>query len=125
MRRRAAVTAQSGGGVVRAAGDRAAAAGAPGRRARSRQEAVGALRSVPDGGASRRVARCRAERCPGGAVSDAMPQPGARDFAGSPDRFGYEWAAYAEILPEYEEQYRRWTVHLAPDDWRGRSFLRW
>jgi SAM-dependent methyltransferase len=47
----------------------------------------------------------------------------ARDFAGSPDRFGYEWRAYAEIRPEYEEQFRRWTVHLPPEDWRGRSFL--
>jgi len=31
----------------------------------------------------------------------------ARDLRGSPDRFGYEWGAYAEILPEYEEQFRR------------------
>jgi SAM-dependent methyltransferase len=46
-----------------------------------------------------------------------------RDIGGSPDRFGYEWGAYAEILPEYEEQFRRWTVHLAPQDWRGQSFL--
>ncbi len=47
----------------------------------------------------------------------------ARDRRGSPDRFGYEWQAYAEILPEYEEQFRRWTVHLTPGDWRGKSFL--
>ena len=45
------------------------------------------------------------------------------DLRGSPDRFGYEWGAYAEILPEYEEQFRRWTVHLAPRDWRSKSFL--
>jgi len=47
----------------------------------------------------------------------------ARDVEGSPERFGYEWNAYAEILPEYEEQFRRWTVHLAPEDWRGKSFI--
>jgi len=47
----------------------------------------------------------------------------ARDLRGSPDRFGYEWSAYAEILPEYEEQFLRWTIHLAPGDWRGKSFL--
>ena len=52
-----------------------------------------------------------------------MAEPGARDLAGSPDRFGYEWNAYAEILPQYEEQFRRWTVHLTPQDWRGKSFL--
>ena len=46
-----------------------------------------------------------------------------RDLRGSPDRFGYEWGAYAEILPEYEEQFRRWTVHLEPHDWGGKSFL--
>jgi SAM-dependent methyltransferase len=47
----------------------------------------------------------------------------SRDLRGSPDRFGYEWGTYAAIVPEYEEQFRRWTVHLAPQDWWGRSFL--
>ena len=46
-----------------------------------------------------------------------------RDLRGSPDRFGYEWDAYAEIVPEYEEQFRRWTFHLAPQDWHDKSFL--
>ena len=43
--------------------------------------------------------------------------------AGSPERFGYEWQIYAEICPEYEEQFRRWTAPLAPEDWRGKTFL--
>jgi SAM-dependent methyltransferase len=43
--------------------------------------------------------------------------------AGSPDRFGYEWHNYSELRPEYEEQFRRWTVHLTPADWRGLTFL--
>ena len=42
---------------------------------------------------------------------------------GSPERFGYAWSAYSEIWPEYEEQFRRWTVHLKPADWKGRTFL--
>jgi SAM-dependent methyltransferase len=46
-----------------------------------------------------------------------------RDLRGSPDRFGWEWGAYAEILAEYEEQFRRWTVPLKPQDWQGLSFL--
>src|SRR5438105_1595581 len=46
-----------------------------------------------------------------------------RDHAGSPERFGYEWSTYSELLPQYEEQFRRWTVHLSPEDWRGASFL--
>jgi len=52
-----------------------------------------------------------------------MSAVASRDFRGSPDRFGYEWNAYAEILPQYEEQFRGWTVHLAPEDWRGKTFL--
>jgi SAM-dependent methyltransferase len=43
--------------------------------------------------------------------------------AGSPERFGYEWHTYAEMRAEYEEQFRRWTVHLSPEDWRGKLFL--
>ena len=46
-----------------------------------------------------------------------------RDHQGSPDRFGYEWGAYGETLPEHEEQFRRWTPHVAPEDWRGLRFL--
>jgi SAM-dependent methyltransferase len=42
---------------------------------------------------------------------------------GSSDRFGYEWARYAEIKPEYEEQFRRWTPFLQPQDWRGLTFI--
>jgi len=43
--------------------------------------------------------------------------------SGSPERFGYEWNHYAEMRPEYEEQFRRWTMHLAPENWAGKSFL--
>jgi SAM-dependent methyltransferase len=43
--------------------------------------------------------------------------------AGSPDRFGYEWHNYSEMRPDYEEQFRRWTAHLQPEDWRGLRFL--
>jgi SAM-dependent methyltransferase len=43
--------------------------------------------------------------------------------SGSPERFGYEWNLYSQLRPEYEEQFRRWTAHLAPQDWRGRTFL--
>ena len=42
---------------------------------------------------------------------------------GSPDRFGYEWQNYAEMMPEYEEQFRRWTPHMKPEDWHGVSFV--
>lgn len=52
----------------------------------------------------------------------AMPVDAAV-AAGSPERFGYEWQHYSEMRPEYAEQFRRWTVHLRPEDWRGKSFL--
>ena len=43
--------------------------------------------------------------------------------AGSPGQFGYEWKTYSEMRPEYEEQFRRWTVHLSPQEWSGKTFL--
>ena len=42
---------------------------------------------------------------------------------GSPERFGYSWDRYAEVLPEHEEQFLRWTAPLKRDDWRGARFL--
>ncbi|MBV8916024.1 MAG: class I SAM-dependent methyltransferase [Acetobacteraceae bacterium] len=47
----------------------------------------------------------------------------ARDWRGSPERFGYEWGQYDQILPVYEEQFRGWTPHFQPEDWRGKTFL--
>jgi len=52
-----------------------------------------------------------------------MTQRATIDLKGSPDRFGYEWNLYPEILPEHEEQFRRWTVPLTPADWRSKQFL--
>jgi SAM-dependent methyltransferase len=42
---------------------------------------------------------------------------------GSPDRFGYEWAEYAEINSEHEVQFRRWTPFFQPEDWKGKTVL--
>jgi SAM-dependent methyltransferase len=53
----------------------------------------------------------------------APPESERRHPTGSSDRFGYEWGRYAEIKPEYEEQFRRWTPFLKPEDWRGLTFL--
>ena len=46
-----------------------------------------------------------------------------RDSEGSQERFGFEWARYSAILPEYEEQFRRWTPRLRAEDWAGKRFL--
>jgi SAM-dependent methyltransferase len=57
-------------------------------------------------------------------MEGAANRPITNDLvAGSPDRFGFEWSVYSELRPEHEEQFRRWTTHLAPQDWQGRSFL--
>jgi SAM-dependent methyltransferase len=42
---------------------------------------------------------------------------------GSPDRFGYEWSEYFDILPEYESQFQRWTPFLEAEAWRGKTIL--
>src|SRR5262249_28483911 len=41
---------------------------------------------------------------------------------GSPERFGYSWDRYADLLPEHEEQFLRWTA-LDRSFWPGRRFL--
>jgi SAM-dependent methyltransferase len=43
--------------------------------------------------------------------------------SGSPERFGYSWHIFKEILPVHEEQFRRWTTGLPLEAWRGRTFL--
>ena len=47
----------------------------------------------------------------------------ADDRAGSPERFGYAWAAAPEVLPLHEEQFERWTAALDPGLWRGARVL--
>ena len=42
---------------------------------------------------------------------------------GSPERFGYSWAIYSEILPEHREQFCRWTAALPVEAWQGARFL--
>src|SRR5690242_19447730 len=42
---------------------------------------------------------------------------------GSPDRFGYEWARYSAVSPQYENQFRRWLPFFSNVDWTGKRFL--
>jgi SAM-dependent methyltransferase len=42
---------------------------------------------------------------------------------GSPDRFGYSWNIFREILPEHHEQFLCWTAALPRQAWRGARFL--
>jgi SAM-dependent methyltransferase len=42
---------------------------------------------------------------------------------GSPERFGYSWDRFSEILPIHEEQFRRWTQPFTPADWHGKRIL--
>ena len=46
------------------------------------------------------------------------------DIKGSPDRFGYEWGKYCEILPIYQEQFDRWTSPLIKkSEWKEKKFI--
>jgi SAM-dependent methyltransferase len=47
----------------------------------------------------------------------------ARDAAGSPDRFGYEWRTYATILPESRVQLEQWLGSTGLAGFRGRTVL--
>jgi SAM-dependent methyltransferase len=49
--------------------------------------------------------------------------PPTDDSKGSPERFGYEWAKYNELRPDYEAQFQRWTPFFQPENWRGKSVL--
>lgn len=42
---------------------------------------------------------------------------------GSPDRFGYEWSVYNEIIPIYEEQFKRWAVLIDSSEWKDKDIL--
>lgn len=42
---------------------------------------------------------------------------------GSPDRFGYSWSLFPEILPAHREQFMRWTAALPRENWSGAFFL--
>jgi SAM-dependent methyltransferase len=41
---------------------------------------------------------------------------------GSPERFGYSWDHYADLLPDHEEQFLRWTA-LDRSFWKGLRFV--
>jgi SAM-dependent methyltransferase len=57
-------------------------------------------------------------------MNNHMPTMRARPIeAGSPDRFGYEWKTYSEMIPEYEEQFCGWTSHIPPGQWRDKTIL--
>jgi SAM-dependent methyltransferase len=41
---------------------------------------------------------------------------------GSPERFGYSWDHYADLLPEHEDQFLHWTA-LDKSFWKGSRFV--
>ncbi len=44
-------------------------------------------------------------------------------YGGSPERFGYSWNIFQEVLPMHREQFLRWTSALAREAWRGARFM--
>jgi 2-polyprenyl-3-methyl-5-hydroxy-6-metoxy-1,4-benzoquinol methylase len=47
----------------------------------------------------------------------------ALDLRGSPDRFGYEWATYSTILPEYRGQLERWLGSTGLASFQGKKVM--
>ncbi len=47
----------------------------------------------------------------------------ARTHRGSPDRFGYSWSIFSEILPSHHEQFMRWTAALPREIWKDAQIL--
>ena len=54
-------------------------------------------------------------------MSDATANP-FEVAKGSPERFGYSWDTYADVLPDHEEQFLRWTA-LDKSFWKGKTFV--
>jgi SAM-dependent methyltransferase len=46
-----------------------------------------------------------------------------KDLRGSPDRFGYEWASYSEILPESKRQLERWLGATGLASFKGKRVM--
>ena len=46
-----------------------------------------------------------------------------REHKGSPDRFGFSWSIFSEILTEHGEQFMRWTAALPRHAWKGAQIL--
>lgn len=42
---------------------------------------------------------------------------------GSADRFGYEWKTFNKIIPNYENQFLKWSFPLTQKDFKGKSVL--
>lgn len=52
-----------------------------------------------------------------------MSNDDQRTRAGSPDRFGYEWATYSQILPESQGQLQRWLGSTSLESFRGKRVM--
>jgi len=54
---------------------------------------------------------------------DRAPLDARAERAGSPDRFGYEWSHYREVLPESRAQLERWLGSTGLDTFRAKRVL--
>lgn len=57
------------------------------------------------------------DSCPSQGVHDVM------DLTGTQHQFGYEWAAYPEIVAQHREQFQRWIAPFREEDFKGKRFL--
>jgi 2-polyprenyl-3-methyl-5-hydroxy-6-metoxy-1,4-benzoquinol methylase len=52
-----------------------------------------------------------------------MREQSAKVMRGSPDRFGYEWSRYADVLPESKTQLERWLGSTGLESFAGKHVL--
>lgn len=45
------------------------------------------------------------------------------EAVGTQNQFGYQWAAYPEVVEYHREQFRRWIAPFREEDFKGKSFL--
>jgi len=53
----------------------------------------------------------------------ATDEDSLRDLRGSPDRFGYEWSTYSDVLPESKGQLQRWLGSTKLESFAGKRVL--
>jgi SAM-dependent methyltransferase len=84
-------------------------------------DAVGRGGRIAEG--ALRCERCRALYPIVRGIPRMVPDGVGTAAAATAERFGYEWTRFAEIRPEYREQFLGWIAPVKPDDFAGRRVV--
>jgi SAM-dependent methyltransferase len=70
-----------------------------------------------------RCAACDARYAIVRGIPRMVPQEVGAAAAATAERFGYEWTRFAEIRPEYREQFLGWIAPVGPEAFAGRRVV--